>query len=110
MENNLKVSKRSLQRFLRKENYSVNVATKKALLNKEKAKKRLNYSKENNKNIKKINLNKIVFSDEAAIERGKGGRKEYYRKKRNNKVGKELVSRTNRGTFKNNPIKLIYIN
>ena len=99
VENNLQISKRSLQRFLRKENYSVNIACKKAILNKEKAKKRLDFSKENNKNIKKINLYKIVFSDEAAIKRGKGGKREYYRKKQNNRVGKELVSRTNRGMF-----------
>ena len=95
-----------LQRFLREENYSVNVASKKALLNKDKAKKRLSFSKESNRNIKKINLKKIVFSDEAAIERGKGGRKEYYRKMRNNRVGTELVSRTNRGKFKRNPKRL----
>ena len=97
VENDLNISKRSLQRFLRKENYSVNIASKKALLNKDKAKKRLCYAKDNNRNIKKINLNKIVFSDEAAIERGKGGRREYYRKRQKNRVSKELVSRTNRG-------------
>ena len=97
VENDLNISKRSLQRFLRKENYSVNIASKKALLNKDKAKKRLCYAKDNNRNIKKINLNKIVFSNEAAIKRGKGGRREYYRKRQKNRVSKELVSRTNRG-------------
>ena len=63
VENELEISKRSLQRFLRSENYSVNVAGKKALLNKDKAKKRLSFSKEINQNIKKKNLNKIVFSE-----------------------------------------------
>ena len=106
VENRLVISKRSLQRFLRKENYSVNVACKKALLNKDKAKKRLSFSKESDKNIKKINLNKIVFSNKAAIKRGKGGRREYYKKRQNNRVGIELVSRTNRGKFKRNPKRL----
>ena len=100
VENKLNISKRSLQRFFKRENYSVNTARKKAILNKDKAKKRLIFSKENDKNIKKINLYKIVFSDKAAIKRGKGGRKEYYRKRQNNRVSIELVSKTNRGKFK----------
>ena len=54
VEDNIKISKRLLQRFLRRENYSVNVATKKPLLNKDKAKKRLGFLKESNKNKKKF--------------------------------------------------------
>ena len=106
IKNKLKILKRSLQRFLRKENYSINITCKKALLNKDKAKKRLSFLKESNKNIKKRNFNNIVFSNKAAIKRGKGGRREYYRKRQNNRVGIELVSRTNRGKFKRNPKRL----
>ena len=79
MENNIKISKKLLQRFLRKENYCINIATKKALLNKDKAKKRLGFLKESNKKIRNIKLIKVVFLDKAAIKRGKGGRREYYR-------------------------------
>ena len=92
------------------ENYSVNMACKKALLNKDKAKKRLSFLKESNKNIKNINLYQIVFSNKAAIKRGKGGRREYYRKRQNNKVSKELVSLINRGKFKRNSNKLFQAN
>jgi transposase len=105
-ENNLNITTRSLQRVLKEEEYSINTAKKKQLLNDFKARNRLLYAKETLKNIKNINFNKIVFSDESAIQRGHGSRTEYYRKRRNNRVGKELVSTGNRGTFKNIPNKL----
>ena len=47
VKNKLKILKRFLQRFLEKENYSINVACKKAILNKDKAKKRLSFAKKN---------------------------------------------------------------
>jgi transposase len=99
LENNLPIKKRALQRLLKEEGYSINTSSKKPIINKENAKKRLIYAKEQDKNIKKINLNKIIFSDESAIQRGHGSRTEYYRKRGNNKVGKELVSTKNRSKF-----------
>ena len=60
------------------------------------------YAKQTLKNLKNINFSKVVFSDKSAIQRGHGARTEYYRKRRNNRVGTALVSTTNRSTFKNN--------
>jgi transposase len=99
LENSLKVSKRSLQRILKEEGYSINISSKKPIITKERAKKRLIYAKEQLKNIKNINLNRIIFSDESAIQRGHGARQEYYRKRSNKKVGKEMVSTKGRSTF-----------
>ena len=99
-DNSLDLSTRSLQRLLREENYSINTSKKKQLLNATKAKNRLLYAKETLKNIKNINFNKIVFSDESAIQRRHGARTEYSRKRYNKKVGKDLVSTTNRSKFK----------
>ena len=48
VKNKLEILKRLLQRFLREENYSINIVGKKALLNKDKAKKRLSFLKEIN--------------------------------------------------------------
>jgi len=99
-DNSLDLSTRSLQRFLREENYSINTSKKKQLLNAKKAKNRFLYAKETLKNIKKINFNKVIFSDESAIQRRHGARTEYSRKRYNKKVGKDLVSTTNRSKFK----------
>jgi len=99
-DNSLDLSTRSLQRFLREENYSINTSKKKQLLNAKKAKNRFLYAKETLKNIKKINFNKIVFSDESAIQRRHGARTKYSRKRYNKKVRKDLVSTTNRSKFK----------
>jgi hypothetical protein len=79
IENNLPITKRTLQRFLEKEDYSVNISKKKPFLNKEKARRRLKYCKEQQKNLKNINFNKVIFSDGSAIQRGHGARAEYYR-------------------------------
>ena len=46
-----------------------------------------------------MKLNKIIFSDKTAIQRGHGSRREYYRRKGNNKVGKELVFTRNKSKF-----------
>ena len=99
-ENSLDLSTRSLQRLLREENYSINTSKKKQLLNAKKAQNRFLYAKETLKNIKKINFNKVVFSDKSAIQRGHGARTEYSRKRYNKRVGKDLVSTTNRSKFK----------
>ena len=58
------------------------------------------YAKETLKNIKKINFNKVIFLDESAIQRRHGARTECSRKRYNKKVGKDLVSTTNRSKFK----------
>ena len=96
--NDLNISKRTLQRFLKEENYHCNTSFKKPYLSKKAKKERYLYAKKQLKNIKKINFYKIIFSDESAIERGHGSRQEYYRKKRNCKLGEGLVSNRNRGT------------
>jgi transposase len=101
-ENNLDFSTRSLQRLLRVEKYSLNTLKKKQLLNAEKASNRKKYAKKTLKIIRSINFNKVIFSDESSIQRRHGARQEYYRKRRNNKVGKELVSTTNTSKFKKN--------
>ena len=72
LENSLSISKRTLQRFIKEEDYSINIASKKALLDRFKAKTRYNLVKELIKNKRNINLNRVIFSDEAAIERGHG--------------------------------------
>jgi hypothetical protein len=74
----------SLQRLLRDKHYSSNIATKKPLLNKKKAADRLLNAREKDENIRRINLSKIVFLDKAAIQRGHGSQREYYRKRGNN--------------------------
>ena len=99
-ENSLDLSTRSLQRLLREENYSFNTSKKKKLLNAKKAKNRRLYAKERLNNIKNINFNKIIFSDESAIQRGHGARTDYSRKRYNKRVRKDLVSTTNRSKFK----------
>ena len=93
-DNSLDLSTRSLQRFLREENYSINTSKKKQLLNAKKAKNRFLYAKETLKNIKKINFNKVIFSDKSAIQRRHGARTEYSRKRYNKRVRKNLVSIT----------------
>ena len=105
VENNLPINNRTLQRFLSKEGYIINKSSKKPYLNKEKAKKRLLYCKEQEKNIENINFSKVIFSDESAIERGHGARAEYYRRRRNRSVGKEKVSSSSTSTF----FKLFFI-
>lgn len=92
LENNLNVSKRMLQRFLKKEGYTSKVSTKKALLNKKKALNRLNFVKEAIRNFINIALEKVIFLDESTIQRRHSSRKEYYRKKKNKTLEKELVS------------------
>ena len=69
LENNLKIKKRALQYLLKEEGYSVNISSKKPYINKEKAKKRLIYSKERDKNIKNINFKKVIYLDKLAIKR-----------------------------------------
>ena len=101
LENNISLSKRSLQRFLKSEKYSINVARKKPFLNKDKARKRLLFAEKQKRNIRNIILNKIIFSDESAIQRGHGSRGEYVRKKGKKRTGREQVSSSLRSTFKN---------
>jgi transposase len=105
-ENNLNISTRSLQRLLKEQGYSCNVANKKPILNSLKAKNRLNFAKEQLKGIENIDFSKIIFSDESGIQRGHGARTEYYRKKAQNKVGKEMISTKNKSKFKNISNKL----
>jgi hypothetical protein len=98
-DNNIKSSKRTLQRFLKDQNYSVNKSLKKPFLNKKKAKKRLKYVKNQLKNIKNINIKKIIFSDESVIERGSGLRLEYYRIKDKRDVRPNIISTSSRSKF-----------
>ena len=88
--------------MLREQNYSINTSKKKPLLNCEKATNRLVYAKQTLKNLKNLNFSKVIFLNESAIQRGHGARTEYYRKRRNNRIGRALVSTTNRSKFKNN--------
>lgn len=67
LENSLGVTKRTLQRFLKKEGYSSKVSTKKALLNNKKALNRLNFVKEAIRNFINIALEKVIFLDESTI-------------------------------------------
>ena len=71
-ENNLDISKRTLQKVLKEEGWTVNISSKKPILDVEKAKMRLVYCKNQLKNLSNINLRKIIFSDESGIERGHG--------------------------------------
>ena len=88
-----------MQRFLKKEEYTLKKSSKKPYLNKEKARKRLLYYKEQEKNLKNINFKKVIFSDELAIERRHGARAENYRKRRNQKSGKEIAAASTTSTF-----------
>jgi transposase len=105
-ENNLSFTTRSLQRLLKEQGYSCNVATKKPILNSFKAIKRLTFAKEQLKELENINFNKIIFSDELGIQRGHGARTKYYQKRAQNQVGKQMVSSKNKSKFKNIPNKL----
>jgi hypothetical protein len=99
IENDLPINKRTLQRFLKKEEYTLKKSSKKPYLNKEKARKRLLYCKEQEKNLRNINFKKVIFSDELVIERGHGARAENYRKRRNQKSGKEIATASTTSTF-----------
>ena len=92
-----------MQRFLKEEGYSINVATKKPYINAKNAKLRVKYAKETIKSYinKEINLKKVIFSDESSIERGHGARPKYARKKGKKLPGREMISSTNKSTFKN---------
>src|SRR5436309_480784 len=57
---------------------------------------------------KEIKLKKVIFSDESSIERGHGARPEYARKKGKRLPGKEMISSTNKSTFKNISNKLFF--
>jgi transposase len=107
-ENNLPFTTRSLQRLLKDEGYSCNVATKKPILNSFKAKNRLNLAKEQPKEIENINTSRIIFSDESGIQRGQGARTEYYQKRAQNRVSRQMVSSKNKSKFKNISNKLFY--
>ena len=102
-ENSIDISTRGLQRFLRAEGYSINVATKKPFVDAKNAKIRVKYAKESLKSYKnkEINLKKVIFSDESSIERGHGARPEYARKKGQKLPGREMISSKNKSTFEN---------
>ena len=72
-----------MQRFIKEEGYTINIANKKPLINKARASKRVSYCKEQLRRLKnkEFSLRKIMFSDESGVEAGKGARSEYYRKK-----------------------------
>ena len=99
IENNLSLSKRTLQRFLRKENYSINTTFKKPYLNKKKAATWLEFVKKQLSNLENINLNKIIFSDKLVIEKGFSSRQEYYQSRKYQRLGQKIVSNRNKGTF-----------
>jgi transposase len=109
-ENSLKISTRSLQRVLKEEGYTINVATKKPYVDAKNAKLLVKYAKETLKSFqnKEINLKKVIFSDESSIERGHGARPEYARKKGKKLPGKEMISSTNKSTFQNISNRLFY--
>jgi len=85
---------------LKEENYAINIAKKKQLLNAFKAKNRLLYAKEAIKELENINFSKIVFSDESSIQRGHGSRSEYIRKRQKKRTSKELANSNLTGTLK----------
>jgi hypothetical protein len=62
------------------------VATQKPLLSRLKAKNRLIYIKDIPKIIAEKDLNKVIFLDEATMQRGHGSRREYYRSRGNSRV------------------------
>ena len=99
IENNLSLSKRTLQRFLKKENYSINTTFKKPYLNKKKAATRLEFVKKQLSNLENINLNKIIFSNKLVIKKGFSSRQEYYRSRKHQRLGQKIVSNRNKGTF-----------
>jgi transposase len=107
-ENNLSFTTRSLQRLLKEQGYSCNVATKKPILNSFKARNRLNFAKKQLEEIEDIDFSKIIFSDESGIQRGHGARTEYYRKRAQNRVGRQTVSSKNKSKSKNVSNKLFY--
>ena len=109
-ENNITISIRSLQRFIKEEGYTINIANKKPLINRKKAIIRVSYSKEQLRRLKnkEFNLRKIIFSDESGIEARKGARSEYYRKRGKKEVGKAQISMTNTSKFKVIPNRLKY--
>ena len=69
IENNLGITKRSLQYFLKEEGATTNIAAKKPLISAKSAKLRVKYAKEQLKKLenKEINLKKIIFLDKRSI-------------------------------------------
>ena len=112
IENNLGITKRSLQYVFKEEGATTNIASKKPIILAKSAKLRLKYAKEQLKKLenKEINLKKIIFSDKSFIQRGHGARQEYYRKFSSIKARRQLVSTTNKSKFKKNSNKLSYFN
>ena len=110
IENNLGITKRSLQYFFKEEGATTNIASKKPIILAKSSKLRLKYAKEQLKKLenKEINLKKVIFSDESSIQRGHGARQEYYRKSGSIKAGRQLVSTANKSKFKKNSNKLFY--
>ena len=110
LENNVPISIRGLQRFIKEEGYNINVSNKKPLVNKKNRIKRVSYYKEQLRRLKnkEFNLKKIIFSDESGIEAGKGGRPEYYRKRGKKGVQSERIATTTTSTFKKIPNKLFF--
>lgn len=98
LENDLSISRSTLQRQLKEEGFTINIASKKAYISKKAASTRLKYAKEMLKK-KDIDLRKVIFSDESAIQRGHGSRPEYYRKLTKIRAGRQLVSTTNKSMF-----------
>jgi transposase len=109
-ENDLAISNRGLQRFLKEEGYYINIASKKPYISAKNAKLRVKYCKEALKSYKEkgIKVNKIVFSDESTIERGHGARPEYARTKGRKVGGRRIVSSKNKSKFFKIPNRLYY--
>jgi glyoxylate utilization-related uncharacterized protein len=80
-ENNLSFTTRSIQRLLKEQGYSYKVATKKPILNSFKTKNRIYFTKEQLKEIKDIDLSKIIYSHELGIQRRPSARTKYYQKR-----------------------------
>ena len=76
VENNLGFTKRSLQKILKEEKVTTNIASKKPLILAKSAKLRLIYAKEQLKKLEKkeINLKKIILLDNSSIQREHGAR------------------------------------
>ena len=86
---------------LKEEGQLINKSNKKPYLDKKKAIYRLKIAKEQDKNIKKYNFNKIIFSNKLVIKRGYSSRGEYVRRRGKSKVGRKIIASGYTSKFKN---------
>ena len=96
VKNEVNISTRTLQRFPKRERYSINIVKKKSIFNKKKAEYSFKYARNMLQNRSNNKLDEIMFLNKLANQRGQEYKEEYVRKRQNKRQGYEPVSSANR--------------